>query len=192
VIKTDKFQRVEVATQEELRAWLLSHHGQSESVWLVTYKKHIRAKYISTSEILDELIGFGWIDGIRRKIDADKTMQLISPRKAQHWAETYKTRAERLQKEGRMHQAGLKSLEAAKQNGKWTFMADVDALRIPDDLNNALNNHPTAAETLNAFPPSYRRNILRWLRLARTSATRQKRIQQIAEFSHQNRRIPRM
>jgi uncharacterized protein YdeI (YjbR/CyaY-like superfamily) len=192
MIETEKFQQVEVTSPDELRAWLLDHHSQSESIWLVTYKKHIPAKYLSTSDILDELLCFGWIDGIRRKGDDDKTMQLIAPRKAQHWAETYKIRAERLQKEGRMHQAGLKSLEEAQQNGKWNAMADVDALEIPHDLAAILKNHPPALDTFHGFAPSYRKNVLRWLKLAKTDATRQKRLQQIAEFAQGNKRIPQM
>ena len=47
-------------------------------------------------EVLDELICFGWIDGIRRKLDNERTMQLISPRKVEHWARTYKERAAKL------------------------------------------------------------------------------------------------
>jgi uncharacterized protein YdeI (YjbR/CyaY-like superfamily) len=192
MIETEKFQQVEVGSSEELHGWLLVHHGQSESIWLVTYKKHVSAKYISTSDILDQLLCFGWIDGIRRKVDDDKTMQLIAPRKAQHWAETYKIRAERLQKEGRMHQAGLKSLEEAQQNGKWNAMADVDALEIPDDLAAILKTHAPAFDVFSAYAPSYRRNVLRWLKLAKTDATRQKRLLQIAEFSQNNKRIPQM
>ena len=83
MIKTENFDQVEIASAEELRSWLLDHHQQSESVWLVTYKKSIPGKYVSRWEVLDELLCFGWIDGIRRKLDESRTMQLISPRKAQ-------------------------------------------------------------------------------------------------------------
>jgi uncharacterized protein YdeI (YjbR/CyaY-like superfamily) len=192
VIDTEKFDRIEVTSQQELRAWLSEHHCQSTSIWLVTYKKHVRGRYVSTSEILDELLCFGWIDGIRRKVNADQTMQLISPRQAQHWAGTYKVRVERLQVEGRMHQAGLNSIEFAKQNGEWTLMEDVDALQMPNDLSAILNVHPMALNQFNAFAPSYRRIVLCWLKFAKTSATRQKRLLQIAHFSRDNKRIPQM
>jgi uncharacterized protein YdeI (YjbR/CyaY-like superfamily) len=55
-----------------------------ESIWLVTYKKTSAKKNMSIDEVLDELICFGWIDGIRRKLDLDRTMQLIAPRKVEH------------------------------------------------------------------------------------------------------------
>ncbi|SNR95755.1 hypothetical protein SAMN06295967_101204 [Belliella buryatensis] len=90
MIQTDNFEKVEITTQEELRNWLVQNHQQKESVWLVTFKKSIPEKYLSTSQVLDELLCFGWIDGIRRKLDEHRTMQLISPRKVEHWAKTYK------------------------------------------------------------------------------------------------------
>ncbi|MEO1444561.1 MAG: hypothetical protein AAFV33_29480, partial [Chloroflexota bacterium] len=125
---TDNFEKVTVTSSAELRAWLEANHEQDNSVWLVTYKKHMNEKYVSTEQILDEVLCFGWIDGIRRKLDDDRTMQLIAPRKTQHWAKSYKDRVARLEAEGRMHPAGLKVIEESKQNGLWTFMDDVDAL----------------------------------------------------------------
>ncbi len=62
----DKFEKLEVKSANELRDWLVKHHAQSESVWLVTWKKAAKAPYVSRDEVLDELIAFGWIDGIRR------------------------------------------------------------------------------------------------------------------------------
>jgi uncharacterized protein YdeI (YjbR/CyaY-like superfamily) len=192
MIETEKFDKFEVSSPHELRSWLMGHHAQAASVWLVTYKKHIPTKYLSTSEILDELLCFGWIDGVRRKLDDEKTMQLISPRKVEHWAVTYKARAERLLMEGRMHEAGLRSIEAAKQNGKWVLMSDVDALEIPSDLYASLNASFPALEYFNTSAPSYRRNVLRWLKLAKTNATREKRLQKICEFSSGGKRILQM
>jgi uncharacterized protein YdeI (YjbR/CyaY-like superfamily) len=190
MIETENFAQIEVESVRELRSWLFEHHTQSESVWLVTYKKSVPGKYVSTPEILDELLCFGWIDGLRRKLDDIRTMQLISPRRVQHWAGSYKARAEGLVSEGRMHQAGLISIEAAKRNGKWTEMDDVDSLEVPSDLTEILKSHPPAIDFFWAFAPSYQRNILRWLKLAKTSETRNKRLLQIAEFSQGNKRIP--
>ncbi len=106
MIKTENFDKVEVQSSDELRNWLLANHKKTDSVWLVTYKKVVLDKYVSREAVLDELICFGWIDGIRRKLDDQRTMQLIAPRKAEHWARTYKERAAKLIDEGRMHEAG--------------------------------------------------------------------------------------
>ena len=78
MIKTENFDKVEITSQEELRSWLLKNHAQPESVLLVTHKKSEQDKYVTRWDVLDELICFGWINGIRRKLDDKKTMQLIN------------------------------------------------------------------------------------------------------------------
>jgi len=186
----EELEKIEVASPEALRKWLEDHHTQEESVWVVTFKKHVEGKYVSTSEVLDELLCYGWIDGVRRKLDADRTMQLISPRKTQHWAKTYKDRAAKLIKMGKMRPAGLRSIETSKQNGLWNFMDDVDALIKPRDLVEALKGYPQATQNFDAFPDASKRFVLRWIKLAKKPETRAKRIAQTAELAAINERIP--
>lgn len=192
VIKTENFKQVEVTSAAELRVWLEHHHTQHESIWLVTYKKHTGARYVSRQQVLDELLCFGWIDGIARKLDDNRTMQLLSPRRVQHWAKSYKDRAARLIQEGRMHPAGLRAIEESKRQGLWDAMDDVDALVIPDDLAAAFAARPPAAEQFAAMAPSYRRNVLRWIALAKTTATRIRRIEQTAVLTARNEQVPQM
>lgn len=189
MIQTNHFQQVEVSSSAELRSWLEQHHQQEESVWLVTYLKAVPEKYVSTSEVLDELICFGWIDGIRRKLDERRTMQLISPRRVQHWAKTYKDRAAKLIEEGKMHAAGFQSIERSKQAGLWDFMADVDRLEVPQDLQEGLDKVPGASEFFHGINDSSKRFVLRWLKLAKTDKTRTARILQLAELSGKGEKL---
>jgi uncharacterized protein YdeI (YjbR/CyaY-like superfamily) len=140
-------------------------------------------KYLSTSEVLDELLCFGWIDGIRRKLDDTRTMQLIAPRKVDHWAKTYKDRAARLIEEGKMQEPGFRSIVLSKQNGLWDFMDDVDNLIVPEDLSAALQKHVGAADFFYNINDSSKRFVLRWLKLAKTEKTRATRIEQLAQLS---------
>lgn len=190
MIKTENFEQVEVTSVQQLRAWLEANHLQQTSIWLVTYKKHMREKYVSVQDILDEVLCFGWVDGIRRQLDADRTMQMISPRQAQHWAKSYKDRVAKLTEAGRMHPAGLEAIAASKRSGLWNFMDDVDALIMPDDLIEALEQHPPAKENFENFARSNRRNVLRWIKLAKTPATRAKRIEKTAILAAQNQKVP--
>jgi uncharacterized protein YdeI (YjbR/CyaY-like superfamily) len=119
-------------------------------------------------------------------------MQLISPRQTQAWAKTYKERAARLEAEGAVHAAGLAAIAASKARGYWNVMDDVDVLVIPDDLAAMLADHPPAFSNFTAFAPSYRRNVLRWLKSAKTQATRDKRLMSIRDMSAQNSKIPQM
>lgn len=190
MVKTENFNQVEVCSQEELRLWLEKHHSQAESVWLVTYKKSEASKYVSRWEVLDELICFGWIDGIRRKLDDDRTMQLISPRKVEHWAKSYKDRAAKLIEEGKMHAAGLASIQNGKASGLWNFMDDVDALIVPEDLKEALSEKDQALDFFNNINPSSKRFVLRWIKLAKTEKTRQSRIAKLVQLSAEGKKLP--
>jgi uncharacterized protein YdeI (YjbR/CyaY-like superfamily) len=181
--KTENFIQVEVKSSSELREWLFRNHTQKESVWLVTFKKEATEKYVSVQEVLDQLLCFGWIDGIRRKLDQQRTMQLIAPRKVEHWSQTYKVRFAKLDEAGLIHQSGFNAVTASKKTGLWNFMDDVDNLIIPVDLKEALSKNNEAKlffETINA---SSKRFVLRWIKLAKTDKTRASRIKQIVQLS---------
>lgn len=185
----DKFERVEVTSQDDLWTWLDQHHASPDSVWLVNWKAAHPGRYVSREAVLDALIAYGWIDGRRLKLDDARTMQLISPRKQQAWAKTYKDRAARLEAEGRMHPAGQAAIAEAQQNGRWTESDPVDALLDPDDLVDALDRHGATA-WWQAAAPSYRRNILRWIAGAKKPETRQARIQKVATLASQGQKVP--
>ena len=190
MVKSENFDKVEVASAEDLRTWLLENHRQENSVWLVTHKKSAPEKYISREAVLDELICFGWIDGIRRKLDDHKTRQLISPRKAQHWAQSYKERAQKLITSGRMHPSGMQAIKTSKANGLWNFMDDVDQLIVPLDLEHALLQKPEAHAFFTSINPSSKRFVLRWLKLAKTQKTRKSRILKLVELSAKGEKLP--
>ncbi|MBI1191629.1 MAG: hypothetical protein GC205_00450 [Bacteroidetes bacterium] len=189
MIKTENFEQVEVHSKEELWLWLENNHQQTGSIWLVTFKISVPDKYLYTSDILDQLLCFGWIDGIRRKLDNHRTMQLISPRKAEHWAKTYKDRASKLIKEGKMQNAGARAIEASKQKGLWDFMNDVDNLVVPQDLKEALARYDTAAHFFDCLNDSSKRFVLRWIKLAKTEKTRASRIDQLAQLSAKGEKL---
>ena len=192
VIRTENFSSVEITTEHDLWVWLSNNFGSQDSVWLITYKKSTPQKYLSREQVLDALIAYGWIDGIRRKLDDQRTMQLISQRKTQSWSATYKQRAERLEAEGRMQKSGRDAISQSKLLGLWDAMQDVDTLVIPNDLQILLDKDRTAATYFTDFPPSYKRNVLRWLKSAKTERTRQKRLDSIFTECKAENRIPQM
>ncbi len=185
----EKFLKVEISSKKELWDWLESNCNQTESVWLVTFKKIERQKYVSRDEVLDALIAFGWIDGVRSQVDDHRTMQLISPRKTRPWAKSYKLRAQKLVSLGLMKPTGMAEIQKAIQNGGWDEMSEVDDLVIPDDLHSALSRQGQALIFFERFPDSIKRNILRWIASAKTDETRKKRVQMTVTEAKENRRV---
>jgi uncharacterized protein YdeI (YjbR/CyaY-like superfamily) len=192
MIATERFERVEVASRDDLRRWLSENHGRKEGVWLVRYKAGVPEKHVGRLAVLDELIAWGWVDGILRKLDDARTMQLITPRREEAWAASYKVRAERLEAEGRMEAPGREAIARSKALGRWETYAAVDALEVPDDLRAALDAEPAAAVFFDRAAPSYRRNVLRWLFKAKRAETRDRRIADIVARSARGEKVPQM
>ena len=178
---------LEITAPEQLWTWLGEHHGTRASVRLITWKVAHREKYVGREDVLDALVAHGWIDGRRFVVDDDRTAQLITPRKQQAWSKSYKDRVERLRSEGRMHPAGEASVAAGHASGLWHFFDDVDALVVPEDLASVLDRGKW-----DSLATSYRRNVLRWIKLAKTPQTRNKRIEAAAAATHENRKISQM
>jgi uncharacterized protein YdeI (YjbR/CyaY-like superfamily) len=188
-VSTNDVDRVEVQSIAQWWGWLADHHADSSGVWLVTWKVAHRDRYVSRDEVLDALIAFGWVDGRRKKLDDDRTMQLVTPRKEQAWARTYIERAERLEAEGRMQPPGRAAIEEAKANGRYLSMREVDDLVEPEALLEALRTARATSWWTNAAP-SYRRNILRWIAKAKRASTKEKRITSVVEHCVRGEKVP--
>lgn len=179
-------QRVEVKSRAEWRQWLAAHHQQTESIWLVSYKRST-PHYLSYAAIVEEALCFGWIDSRPAKLDAERSMLLLSPRKpGSNWSKLNKDRVAALTAAGLMTPAGQAKIDQARRDGTWDALNAVDALEMPADLSAALRQHPPAESNFAAFPPSTRRGILDWLQSAKTAATRSQRLLEIAQLAAQN------
>ena len=192
MIPTERFEQVQVTSLDEVRQWLSANHARDEGVWLVRFKKNVPGKFIDRLDLLDELLCYGWIDGIARKLDDERTMQLIFPRRQQAWAQSYKERVARLEAEGRIEEPGHAAIERSKRSGMWDAYAPVDALLVPDDLRSALRGSPGAEGFFDQAAPSYLRNILRWIAQAKRPETRAKRIATVVQLSERGEKVPQM
>lgn len=179
--------RVEIASRVELRAWLQSNHTRTTSIWLVTWKKAAGARHVPYSDVVDEALCFGWIDSLPRKLDADRTMVRLSPRKpGSAWSAVNKTKIERLLADGRMTNAGLAAIDRAKADGSWSLLDSIATLSPAPDLAKALAAVPAAKPNFEAFPPSVRRAILEWITQAKTAETRARRVGETARLAAEN------
>jgi len=143
--------KLEVTSAEELRAWLLEHHADSTGIWLVTWRKG-RGPYVPYPDRVVEALCFGWIDSLAGKVDDDRSMLLLTPRKpGSGWSRVNKGRIERILAEGPMHPAGQAVLDRAVADGSWTALDAVEALTEPEDLRVALDADPGARRSWDGF-----------------------------------------
>lgn len=176
-------------SRAEWRAWLAEHHRRDEGVWLILTKKAAEGPTLSTDDVVEEAIAFGWIDSVPKKLDAERWMLWVAPRQpGSNWSRLSKERAERMQKAGQMTEAGQAAIRRAKADGAWTALDEVENLVVPDDLAVALDSRPPATREWEAFPASVKRGILEWIRNAKRQATREKRIAETARLAQEGKR----
>lgn len=189
-------ERVPVDSAEDWAAWLERNHTRHQGVWLVTWRARSGQPVLTYEDSVIEALRFGWIDSSGGRVDDDRTELWFAPRKpGSGWARTNKRRIERLEQEGRMEAAGRHVIDAAKADGSWTLLDDVEDLVVPDRLSAAFDANPGSRAQWDGFPPSARRAILGWIVQAKRPETRARRIEETAQLAQDGKRanewIPR-
>jgi uncharacterized protein YdeI (YjbR/CyaY-like superfamily) len=185
----DAGDRVHAETREAWRDWLAENHATRRSVWLVWWKAHTGRPAPTYDEAVTEALAFGWVDSRPAKLDADRSMLYFSRRKpGSAWSRPNKLRVAALERDGRMAPAGQECVDAARRDGSWTRLDEVEDLVVPADLAEAFGRHPGSREQWEAFPRSARRGILEWIVQAKRPETRQKRIEETASLAERGER----
>jgi uncharacterized protein YdeI (YjbR/CyaY-like superfamily) len=185
----DERDQVHPETRAQWRSWLAEHHATSDGVWLISWRRQSGRSGPTYEDVVQEALCFGWIDSKAAKLDDDRTMMWVSPRKrGSGWARSNKLRIERLLADGLMAEAGLARIEEAKQDGSWTRLDAVEDLVVPDDLAAAFADNPGAREHWDGFPRSVRRAALEWIVQAKRPETRARRVTETARLAARGER----
>jgi uncharacterized protein YdeI (YjbR/CyaY-like superfamily) len=180
---------VHVESRDELREWLRTHAAASPTVWLVTWKRATGRPAPTYDEVVEEALCFGWIDSTARTIDDERSALRLSRRKpGSGWSRSNKIRLERLEREGRMTDAGRAVVERARADGSWELLDAVENLEVPADLAASLAAHPGATEQFDGFPRGEKRRLLEWVVQAKRPETRRKRVDEIAAAAERGER----
>ncbi len=177
--------------REDWRAWLAENHATAQEIWLVIHKKHTNKAGLTYVEALEEALCFGWIDGILKRIDDEKHTIRFSPRRKNSiWSEQNKKRVGRLIQEGRMTEAGRARIAEAKANGQWEKAAiREDVTIVPPELTAALAGNAQARANFKKLAPSYRRQFIYWVGIAKHDETRRERVAECVRLLARNERL---
>lgn len=169
------------------RNWLKKNHDKEKGIWLILQNKGSKVPNVKDVEAVEEALCFGWIDSVAHKRDATSHLQYFAPRKARGvWSKINKARIERLIQQGLMTDAGLAKIEAAKKNGSWGFLDDIEELKMPSVLRKAFTGNKKALKNFEAFPPSTRKAIYVWIVSAKQPDTLAKRIHETVTKAAKN------
>jgi uncharacterized protein YdeI (YjbR/CyaY-like superfamily) len=177
--------------RDKWREWLGRHYATENGIWLVFYKKGTTKPTIDYETGVEEALCFGWIDSIIKKIDAEKYVRKFTPRKDRsYWSELNKKRAGKMIKAGRMTDAGLAKIEAAKKTGLWEQTGRPNiSFDIPSEFARALDKNKRAKENFRKLAPSYSRHYIGWIQAAKREDTKKKRIRESIFLLEKGKRL---
>ena len=179
----------------QFRKWLQEHNGTQQELLVGFYKTGSGKPSITWPESVDEALCFGWIDGIRKRVDDLSYTIRFTPRKPTSiWSSINIRRVQALATEGRMTPPGLKAFAARRENksGIYSYEQRPDELVEPygEPYAGLLAKNARAARFFAQQAPSYRRAAIWWVISAKREETRLKRAQTLIELSGQGELIP--
>jgi uncharacterized protein YdeI (YjbR/CyaY-like superfamily) len=132
------------------------NHARADEVWLRIYKTGSGLPSITIKDALDVVLCWGWIDGIRKSLDASSYLQRYTPRRPKSiWSQINREHVARLTEAGRMTTAGQRHVDAAKADGRWdaAYAPTRSALGtdFPDDLRRAIDANARARKTFQSL-----------------------------------------
>jgi uncharacterized protein YdeI (YjbR/CyaY-like superfamily) len=178
------------ASREEFRDWLVKNHASEREISVAFYKKASEKQGATYSEALDEALCFGWIDGVRRSIDATSYMIRFTPRKAKSiWSLVNVRRVEALKAAGKMADAGMKAfgLREAHRTGIYSFEQKKPELAAK--YKKMFRKDPMAWEFFASQAPWYQRTAGHWVSRAKQEETRLRRLAKLMKDSANGKRI---
>jgi len=133
-------------------------------------------------ESVDEALAFGWIDGVRKRVDEERyTIRFTPRRRGSIWSVVNTKRAVVLTKAGRMHASGVKAFKARDKKKTRLYSFERAAATLPAAFVDKLRANPKAWACFEAAPPWYKRTATHWIMSAKQEATRERRLALLVE-----------
>ncbi|MCH0543036.1 YdeI/OmpD-associated family protein [Streptomyces sp. MUM 203J] len=175
----DGVEVVAFADAAAFEGWLARHHTRQEGVWVKMAKKSSGIASVSSDELVDAGLCYGWVSGQRRALDGTYYLQKYVPRRPRSlWSQVNVEKVARLTAEGRMREPGLAAVREAQEDGRWArAYASQRTATVPPDLAAALDASPGAKERFEALDRTGRYLVMLPLLQAPTPEARRERLE---------------
>jgi uncharacterized protein YdeI (YjbR/CyaY-like superfamily) len=182
---------VTFASLAEWETWLDAEHARSDGVWIKFAKKGSGVPTVLYPEAVEAALCYGWIDSQMKSLDERFYIQKFTPRRTKSkWSRVNREKIEELTKQGRMKPAGLAEVELAKADGRWeAAYASPANVEVPEDLQQALDGSPKAAEFWAVLNKSNRYAIVYQLEDAKKAETRARRLNRFMEMLERGEKL---
>jgi uncharacterized protein YdeI (YjbR/CyaY-like superfamily) len=170
--------------------WLGKNHDKEVEVWIKIHKVDSGLKSITPKEAIDVCLCWGWIDAVRKGFDDKSYLQRYTPRgRKSIWSQINVDNVARLIEEGRMTEHGLKEVAAAKADGRLARAYRSKDMKIPDDLQAAIDAEPRAKAMLEKLSSQNRFALAFRIHNMKTEAGQKKKIETFVQMLKQARTI---
>jgi uncharacterized protein YdeI (YjbR/CyaY-like superfamily) len=169
---------LDVRTREEWRRWLVKHHASSPGVWLVRHKQHTGIKSMAYEDFVSEALCFGWVDSLIKRMDDDRYAIKVTPRKpTSKWSDVNRRRWNALKAAGLLAAPGL---AAAPTGNRYAPRPRIP--QLPAYIAKAVKTNLKAWRHFQSLAPTYRRDFVVWIHMAKRPETRERRIRESIEL----------
>jgi uncharacterized protein YdeI (YjbR/CyaY-like superfamily) len=183
-VKIDPAKVHEFVDEQSFHDWLAKNHDKESEVWVKLHKVGSGLPSITPKQAIDVVLCWGWIDAVRKALDDKSYLQRYTRRTRKSiWSKINVANVARLIEAGRMTEHGLKEVEAAKADGRWdrAYGSGKD-MKIPDDLQAAIDAVPQAKRMLSTLSAQNRFALAFRVHNMKTEAGRRKKIESFVEM----------
>ena len=178
------------AAPKDLRKWLEKNHEKETELWVGLYKKGSGKPSVTWPEVVDQCLCFGWIDGIRKSIDAESYTNRITPRKARsNWSAININRIEELIAAGLVKQAGLDAYAKRSEERSRIYSFEQGDIALGSEQESLFRKNKKAWKNFEAMPASYKKPALWWVISAKQETTRERRLDTLIKDSENGERV---
>jgi uncharacterized protein YdeI (YjbR/CyaY-like superfamily) len=177
-------------SRAELRKWFRANHAKAKELWVGYYKKETGKPTVTWSESVDEALCFGWIDGIRKRVDAESYTNRFTPRrKGSVWSPVNIARVKVLTEQKRMRSPGLKAFAERLEYKFGTYSYEQRRDQLPEPYAGLLKKNKAAWTFFQTHPPYYRKQLGWWIVSAKKEETRMARLKQLIDAASRGKRV---
>jgi uncharacterized protein YdeI (YjbR/CyaY-like superfamily) len=177
-------------SSSEFRKWLDKNHAEVNELWVGFYKISSNIKSITYPEAVDQALCFGWIDGIKKKVDEFSYTHRFTPRKSKSiWSSTNIKRVRELTQLGLMHPSGTKVFNQRDKKKIKQYSYERKIQTLDQSYLKIFKSHQNAWSFFISQAPSYQKLSCLWVMSAKKEETRLRRLNILIEDSENNRRL---
>ena len=177
-------------TQEDFRKWLEENHLSESELLVGFYKVGTGKASMSWSESVDQALCFGWIDGVRRKVDEESYSIRFTPRRANSvWSAVNIAKVAVLTEKGLMKPAGIAAFEKRDEKKSVIYAYETEAKEFSEAFEKQFKANKKAWEFFENQANWYKKQMIHWVMSAKQEATRERRLEKLIGASDDEKRV---